>query len=377
MTPSAILIKESFGRVEHVAGRVAEIFYARLFTDCPELRELFPLMMDVQRTRLLRALVRIVQELDSPVQLDQFLGQLGADHRKYGVRPAHYEAVGRALVAAVRQHTEPGQWTPEIEAAWLAGYALVAERMIDGAARAAPAPPWWQARVSRVERVSPDIAVLTLRPDQPYPYRPGQFLTLETPRRPRLWRPFSIANAPRPNGALDLHVRAVPGGWVSRALVWHTRVGEELRLGPPQGELRIDPDGPDALLVAGGTGLAPFLALLEAAAAPGGAHPARVYLFAGARRPAELYRLRALRRLAERNPWLTVVGAVSDDPGYPGRRGRIGDVAAGHRNWAGHQILVSGSPAMIGATAAALHARGVPPAEIRYDPYDLADQPAG
>jgi NAD(P)H-flavin reductase/hemoglobin-like flavoprotein len=363
------LIKESFARVEHVADKMAAFFYARLFLESPELREMFPLMMDVQRSRLLRALIRIVQGLDSPVQLDQFLGQLGYDHRKYGVRPEHYGVVGRSLIAALREYTEPGCWTPEIETAWLTAYTALSQRMISAAEQAKDAPAWWQARVVRMERAARDIALITLRPDQQYLFYPGQYLSLETPRRPRLWRTYSIANAPRPDNTLELHIRSVPDGWVSGALVAHTKVGDMLRLGPPQGSMRIQPGaGPDLVMIAGGTGLAPFKAMIEGMTTWNRSRS--VHLFFGARRPAELYRLGALTQLAGRYPWLTVVAAVSDDPEHAGRRGLISDVAAGYGQWGQHQVYVSGSPAMIRVTVTALRARQVPLERIQYDPFD-------
>jgi NAD(P)H-flavin reductase/hemoglobin-like flavoprotein len=369
MSHEPVLLKESFARVEHVADKVAARFYARLFIENPELRGMFPLMMDVSRTKLLRALVRIVAGMDSPVQLEGYLGRLGHDHRKFGVLPEHYPAVGRALLVAIRDFTPEGCWTPEIEAAWISAYEGLAERMVAGAARSAGSPACWQARVVRVERAARDIALLTLRPDQPYRYRPGQYLSLETPHRARLWRTYSIGNAPRRDGALELHVKAVPEGWVSGALVWHTRVGDVLRLGPPMGSMPLDPGaGPDLLLVAGGTGVAPFKAMIEGLI---GWNVSRsVHLFVGARRAEDLYQLGGLLRLAERYPWLTVIGAVSDDPTFPGRRGLISDVAAMAGNWTRHQVYVSGSAPMIRATVAALRQRQVPIEQIRHDPLE-------
>jgi NAD(P)H-flavin reductase/hemoglobin-like flavoprotein len=355
--------------VEQVADKVAASFYARLFLASPDLRDLFPLMMDTQRMRLLRALVQVVQGLDSPMQLDQFLGQLGHDHRKFGVRPEHYGVVGRSLIAAIREHTRADQWTPETETAWQNAFAAVSQRMISAAEQARDSPAWWYARVIRVERATRDIALLTLRPDQPYLFHPGQYLSLETPRRPRLWRTYSLANAPRADGTLDLHVRAVPGGWVSGALVAHTKIGDVLRLGPPRGSMRVQPgSGPDLLLVAGGTGVAPLTAMVEGLASWN--RTRSVHLFFGARQPDELYQLSALMRLSGRYPWLTVIGAVSDDPGYPGQRGLVSDVTAQHGQWAQHQVYVSGSPPMIRATVAALRARQVPLNRILYDPFD-------
>ena len=44
-------------------------------------------------------------------------------------------------------------------------------------------------------------------------------------RWPRVWRKYSIANAPRADGTLDLHIRAIPGGQVSTTLVHDTGGG--------------------------------------------------------------------------------------------------------------------------------------------------------
>src|SRR6185437_1525383 len=89
-------------------------------------------------------------------------------------------------------------------------------------------------------------------------------LSVETPQRPRLWRYLSPANAPRDDGMIDFHVRAVDGGWVSRALVAHSRVGDTWRIGPPMGRMHVDPaSGREILMVAGGTGMAPIKSLVE------------------------------------------------------------------------------------------------------------------
>ena len=84
-------------------------------------------------------------------------------------------------------------------------------------------PAWWAAEVTGHVMAAPGTAILTLRPEEPLPYLPGQHVPVQTPRWPRLWRPYSVAWAPRAagrNGAtgeVALHVRAVPGGLVSTA----------------------------------------------------------------------------------------------------------------------------------------------------------------
>ena len=62
------------------------------------------------------------------------------------------------------------------------------------------------------EKVTRDVAIVEARPDQPVPYRAGNYVSVEIPQRPRLWRYLSPANAPREDGHLEFHVRAVEGG---------------------------------------------------------------------------------------------------------------------------------------------------------------------
>jgi hemoglobin-like flavoprotein len=65
MTSLSTVLKESWGLVEDRQDRVAQYFYARLFLSDPQLRDLFPVQMDVQRGRLLGAIVSAVQNFDS------------------------------------------------------------------------------------------------------------------------------------------------------------------------------------------------------------------------------------------------------------------------------------------------------------------------
>jgi len=370
------LIRESFALVDGDPDRIVSHFYALVFTECPALRDMFPPMMDAQRDRLFQALVRIVGQADHPEGLADYLRGLGRDHRKYGARPEHYDVVWRCLISALKRYAGPG-WTADMDAAWLAAYQLIAGTMIEAAEEdARMAPAWWTARVVRHERRTPDIAVLTLEPDAPYRFRAGQYLTLETQRWPRVWRHFSIANAPRRDNTLTLHVRAVPAGWVSSALVNHTKVGDTVRLGPPSGTMLCNTTSMrDVLCIAGGTGLAPIKAMVEDMATWNTTRQVR--LFYGARHDDELYDLADLEHLAYRRRWLSLVSAVSHDPRFPGERGMLPDVVARHgeffEHWAGHDVYVSGSVPMVRATIARLQELNIPLASIRFDAYGGMD----
>ncbi|MEV4726280.1 FAD-binding oxidoreductase, partial [Micromonospora humida] len=107
------------------------------------------------------------------------------------------------------------------------------------------------ATVTGHDRPCPGIAILTVRPWARLSHRPGQAVPVETPRHPGRWRWYCPANAPRPDGTVELHVRAVAAGTVSGSLVDEVRPGELLRLGSPRDTGLCLRDG-DLLLVAGG-----------------------------------------------------------------------------------------------------------------------------
>ena len=364
------LIRSSFAVVAPRADEVARHFYATLFGLAPETRELFPVNMEVQRSRLLRALVHVVQMVDRPTELVPFLEQLGRDHRKFGIRAEHYDAVGVALLSAVAALAGPA-WTPRVEKAWTDAYTTVSGAM-RMAARSERGPAARLGRVAGHRRIGWDLAIVEVVVSEPIPYRAGQYVSVETPQRPRLWRYLSPANAPRDDGRLEFHVRAVPGGWVSRSIVAHSRVGDTWRIGPPMGRLHIARQSRrHVLLVAGGTGLAPIRAMLEDLTR-GDGQP-RTQVFVGGRAWEDIYDFAHLRRLSYTNPWLDVIPVVErDDAGSGGAEiGKLSEVVTRYGSWSDHDVTVCGSPAMIRSTVSQMLVAGTPLDRISYDPFTV------
>lgn len=360
-------IRASFDAISSRTDELTKLFYGWLFRIAPETRDLFPVTMELQRTRLLRALIHFIQMIDRPDELSIFLRQLGRDHRKFGVIGEHYDKMGEALIGAVKETSGP-RWSPEIEHAWVVGYDQMA-RIMREAADAERGPAVWMARVMEHRQISQDLAVVRVQTSQPVPYTAGQYVSVETPQRPRMWRSLSPANAPGPDCVMEFHVHTVPGGWVSRAIVSHARVGDVWRIGPPMGQMTLDPNSRDDLLmVAGGTGLAPARALVEQLMIDGSDR--KVALFVGGRTWDSLYDIDTLRRMAQDNPWLTVVPVVEEDGRrYGAETGTLGEVVARYGAWADRQIVVSGSPAMVRSTVSAMLDAGTPFMRIHYDPY--------
>ncbi len=347
-----------------------DYFYERVFATSPDTRTLFPMSMSAQRDLMLAAMTQVIWSLDSEAACTELLERLGRDHRKFGVTERHYGAFFDALRDTVRYFTGP-DWREEVAVAWQGALSYISTAMrAAAAADAAQSPPWWIAEIVSHELRSPGVAVLQLAPSEPLPYQAGQYVPVQVTRWPRVWRPFSIANAPRRGGLIGLHVKAVPGGLVSNSLVYHSVVGDTVLLGASAGEMSLADNDRDLLCVAGGTGLAPIKAVIEQAIAAAAAGLAReITLFVGAQQQFDLYDLEDLQLLESAYPPLRVVPVLSDEPGYGGLTGMLPDVVHEHggSELSGTEAYLCGPPQMV-RRAAALLSSSIPQAQIHYDP---------
>ncbi|GGY94818.1 oxidoreductase [Streptomyces nitrosporeus] len=360
---------------------LVEDLYRYLFERHPYLRSLFPESMAFQQAHLVAVFHHLIGNLHRPDELTERFVQLGRDHRKLGVRPAHFAAFEAALLDALRLRAGV-RWSAPLEEAWLRMLRLAVTAMVRGEEEAIAEPSSWEALVTSHEMRAPDLAVLRVRPQQDYAFRAGQYAAVESPLLEQAWRPYYLARAPHQDGELEFHVRARGAGSVSDALVHGTRPGHTVRLAAPRGALCL-PSAPsdDLLVIASGTGWAPAKALLQQITAePARAHRVRLLLLdavaGGAGRTApEPYDTEYLEAFRRGKPWLTVIPAAQDTrtagvelralngvlPPRPGAAARQ------------HVCLVlspeaeDGAGAQTRAFAERLTAAGVPSAHIHHD----------
>lgn len=135
MTPQEIaLVRTSFERVVPIRRVAAAIFYERLFALDPGLRPMFATAdMEKQGTKLMTALAFVVRGLTDLDRIVPHLQDLGRIHTGYGVKPAHYDTVGQALIVTLAQ-AFGDDFTPDLKSAWTSAYGLVAATMMKGAA---------------------------------------------------------------------------------------------------------------------------------------------------------------------------------------------------------------------------------------------------
>jgi ferredoxin-NADP reductase len=226
-----------------------------------------------------------------------------------------------------------------------------------------PSPsPWQSATVLAIRDETPRAKTFRLRLAEPRPQLPGQHVVvrLTAPDGYHAQRSYSVASAPDDSGEIEITVEHLADGEVSSFLHEVVEPGDELDVrGPVGGFFAWDGSGP-VLLVAGGSGIVPLMAMLRLARRIG--RPDLVRLLVSVRTPGDLYFADELP-----GPESTVVYTRSAPPGTARGAGRLtlADVAPLVRG--GETVFVCGSAGFAEAATDLLLSAGVPTAAIRVE----------
>ena len=223
-----------------------------------------------------------------------------------------------------------------------------------------------KTRVEAVEPLTSDIRRLhvTVLDDEPFEFKPGQYVDIRIPGDEEHHRSFSMANTNA--GELEFMIKLYPGGRFSGLLADDAvKPGDELNVTGPYGVFTLRASSPRRLLfIGGGAGMAPILSLLRSLAATGSEREATYYY--GARTEADLFHLSELGALPG-----TFVPALSEHSnGWNGETGLITDVVDRlEGDISDVDAYVCGPPPMVEAAIALLERRGVPEAHIYFDKF--------
>jgi ferredoxin-NADP reductase len=230
---------------------------------------------------------------------------------------------------------------------------------------------WRLATVAAVTEEARTTRRLSLGIDDWEGHLPGQHVDvrLTAPDGYQAQRSYSIASAPE-SPTVDVVVQRVADGEVSPYLVDELRVGDELELrGPIGGYFVWHPDVDSPLqLVAGGSGVAPFLAVLDHHAAVGSAVPVR--LLYSARTLDDVIARTRLDEHVHRGVPVTIALTREQPPDWVGLRGRMAPETVREHTWPVDQrprILVCGPTTFVEAVADSLVEAGHPPAAIKIE----------
>ena len=224
--------------------------------------------------------------------------------------------------------------------------------------------------------VAERVVELRLRPvGQPIRYWPGQYVTVGNPRADIPARAYSISNAPRPDGELVLQVARADDGLTSQWIHDSLQAGDNIKLSGAYGTFIGDPsvDTP-VLCLAAGTGLAPILALAEAALRRGFKKP--VAMVFSARTRADVYSqgMMAWWRTKHRNFDYKVTLTREQADGY--LAGRIDAVLPQlFPDLSRHTIFAAGSPEFVETCVATVKKLGAQDALIHTEGFFAQQQP--
>jgi hemoglobin-like flavoprotein len=124
-------IQECFKIVEPRADELMELFYARLFMDHPDARELFSGDLEMQKRHFLAAFSLSVEHLHRPEALRVPLQRMGTRHSDYGVSAEMYPWVRDAILWAIRE-IAGDRLTADTEAAWGSALDEISRVMMEG-----------------------------------------------------------------------------------------------------------------------------------------------------------------------------------------------------------------------------------------------------
>ena len=227
------------------------------------------------------------------------------------------------------------------------------------------------ARIESIDELTHDIRRLRLSVDKPIHYKAGQYANIHWGDG-SVHRSYSFAEAPAAGGigTPSFFVRHVPGGQFTERLFSGALAGEPLEIEGPHGNFWLREGKGPIICIAGGSGLAPILSLLQDAA------NRRVrrdcVLLLGGRTARDIYGGEAISAI--RNAWTASFDfwpVLSEEQSPDFRTGFVTAYVdqALERLGTGAQGYMCGPPPMIDAAIAALTAAGIALPDIHYDKF--------
>lgn len=254
-------------------------FYQLLFKDYPEVRPLFNQVNQVsgaQPRALANGVLMYAKNIEKLENLGPLAGQIINKHVALQILPEHYPLVGSSLLKAIREVLGAEVATDAVIDAWAAAYQQLADILMNAEKQIydnlAAAPGGWRGgRKFRVERKvaeSSEITSFYFEPVDGMPvlqFKPGQYIGIRLHVDGQdLRRNYSLSAASNGKG-YRISVKRQEGGVASCYLHDRTAVGDTVELYTPSGEFTLEESGKPLVLISGGVGITPTLAMAEAA----------------------------------------------------------------------------------------------------------------
>jgi benzoate/toluate 1,2-dioxygenase reductase subunit len=228
-----------------------------------------------------------------------------------------------------------------------------------------------EGTIAAVERISDSTIGFSIRLDQGdgIGFLPGQYVNLEIPGT-TLSRSYSFSSPPG-SGDTAFVVRNVPGGRMSSYLLNEAQPGQRIAFTGPFGSFYLREVVRPALFLAGGTGIAPFLSMLEVLAEQGCSHPVRLVF--GATLDQDLVALAQLDAIKEKLPGFEYRTCIADADSNHERKGYVtSHIEQEWLNGGDVDVYLCGPVAMVEAVRHWLDASGQKPASFHYEKFSAS-----
>jgi len=235
----------------------------------------------------------------------------------------------------------------------------------------------YNGRLSRWEEIAPGLAIVGVQSEEePFPFEPGQYATLGLANADGklIQRPMSISSSADDLAEYEFFIRLVEGGAFT-TLLWERAVGDRINIKGPKGKFLLQDDGRAALFVASGTGLAPFMSMLDTLRDRG--QEREIVLLHGVSYEHDLAWRDELEALEASDFPLEYVSTVSrprESPGWRGLTGRVESIVTDQLEACGltpdrATLYLCGNPEMIVAVDEIAQGRGFAPEQVRKELY--------
>jgi len=227
-------------------------------------------------------------------------------------------------------------------------------------------PAAYAGTIAALRRLSDTTTEFTIKTEgNPPAFLPGQYVNVEVPGSGQR-RSYSFSSPPGADEAGFL-VRNIPGGLMTTFLEG-AQPGTPVTFTGPVGGFYLRDVKRPVLMLAGGTGLAPFLSMLDRLAETGSPHP--VHLVYGVTHDADLVGLDRLDAAATRLPGFSYTTCVADEASAHPRHGYVtAHLDAAHLHGGDVDVYLCGPPAMVEAVRTHFSGAGIKPASFHFEKF--------
>jgi len=227
-----------------------------------------------------------------------------------------------------------------------------------------------QAKLSEINRLSSSTLSFVVSGDEvrAMQFLPGQYVKIQVPGTEQ-FRAYSFSSyVNQTGGSVSFLMRVVPGGLMSCYMADKASDGDAITLTGPFGSFYLREVKRPVLMLAGGTGLAPFLAMLEKIQQDGSAYP--IHLIYGITHDDDLVEMDKLEAFAGTIDNFTFgVCVASEESSWP-QKGYVTDhIVPSHLNDGDVDIYLCGPPPMVEAVSSFMQQRDIQPVSIHYEKF--------